>query len=31
MCPDILHLTRSCAKWRGGRLLVATLFLIGRT
>jgi len=27
--PDLLHLGRSCAKWRGGHLLVATLFLIG--
>ena len=24
--PDLLHLTRSCAKWMGGALLVATLF-----
>lgn len=24
-CPDLLRLSRSCAKWRGGRLLVATL------
>jgi len=23
--PDLLHLTRSCAKWMGGALLVATL------
>lgn len=29
MTPNLLHLTRSCAKWRGGVLLVATLFLIG--
>ena len=26
--PDLLHLIRSCAKWRGGALLVATLFLL---
>src|SRR6267378_3033416 len=24
--PNLLHLVRSCAKWRSGKLLVATLF-----
>jgi len=27
--PNLLHRIRSCAKWRTGRLPVATLFLIG--
>jgi len=27
--PNLLRIVRSCAKWRGGYLLVATLFLIG--
>jgi fibronectin type III domain protein len=27
--PNLLRLSRSCAKWRSGSLLVATLFLIG--
>jgi len=28
MTPDLLRIVRSCAKWRGGFLLVATLFAV---
>lgn len=28
MHPNLLHLIRACAKWRGGTLLIATLFAV---